>query len=1790
MRKLLRHLAPLALLALAGVTASWSEVRAPAVSAQPAATGAIAGKVTRSKDGGPIAGAAVTARPSQGGALRSTKTASDGSYKIGGLRDGFWDVTATATGMIQAGAWRLDVKAGGLTTGDLALVAGGTVTGTVVGEDGKPIAGALLPWNKSRTDAQGRYSLYPVPPSSDWTVTAQAPGHVSTDSAPIEVKAEQTTEVPPLVLETAGQITGRIVDARSQKPIAGASIYAYGDGIEKGSWGSDKTDAAGRFRIDGLRAGAHSLNVDCEGYEGQNGGGATVSKGQEVAIAPLTLALRDPMLHVYANQKVFLATQKPRLYFNAFRTPSFQVEIFAIDPLPALQAAGSLEKLAETSVAGKQPVRTLPSQSVAYKRALQEVNGKTLVLDPLPAGTYLVRGTAAKGLSSATWIQITDLAVVAKETGREILVFASDLATSKLRAGVKIVGYPGGKDLGTTDASGIARIDKTAAALGTTFTLVAEDPAHAASRAMLYATGRYEPEAAPAWRVYFETDRPIYRPGQTVYYKGTVRADDLGTYRLRLPAHAHIAVSDSADAHLLDTDLAIGPSGAFDGEIALPAKAALGSYSATITLGAVAGKDDPLEVEGGDFRVEEYRKPEFKVAVEVDPPSVIGDAPLTATIDASYYFGGPVGGAQISYDVYATPYWSGPLFADDTPCPGCWNGWDDSEISDRGYGGLVLHGTAVTDGNGRVVLPIPTRRPTGDSDLRYRVTARVADPTGRQAEDSAQALVTRAAFALDVSSDSYVVKPEEETVLTVRAAGFDGKPVATPFSLRLYEERWEKGKSTTLDVSETSGATGADGKAVLRITPHRAGYLKFYAMARDAAGNGTDATQYVWSAGEHWLLKEYPFQDLKIVTDKRTYRPGDTARVLVNSATPDADVLFTIEGDAVREARVLHLQGASQLIELPITSDHLPTLHLGATLVAKATFAEAEQAVPVSPEEKILTVKVTPERPTYHPGDKAVFTVETRDAAGHGVPAEVSVAVVDEAIFALSRELVPDVRQAFYGPRPNRVTTAYSFPMVYEGGVDKFGPTERRHTFKDTALWSPRVATGADGTARVEVDLPDNLTTWRATARAVTPDTRVGEGRGKTIARKELMVRFATPRFLITGDTARLIAALHNETATAMPVAVRATGTGVELLAAASASVDVPAHGVATWDVPVRVLDADTAKLSLDAAGGGYKDGVELDLPVYPYGGLASSAAAGSTDGTAKATLTLPAGADPRGSRLTVRLAPSLAAGLYDALDALDTYPYGCIEQTLDGFVPAAVVRQAFDGLGLAALANAAGGTVKSGDPLAARPAGGQLLESYTWLQKHLPENVQKGLDRLRALQHEDGGWGWWDHDPSHPFLTAYAVYGLALARETGQHVDEVVLTKGREALVRMLGTATDADQRAWILYALVRSGDLGEAEHKALTTLDDDTAGGLSAYGRALVTSALVPGEPERAQASAHKLLGLALHDATGAWHWPIAAGARYTWVGSEVEATSYSALSLLEALPAGSERDAAVEGAIRYLVQSRRGAWWVNTKDTAAAILATTAWLREHPSELAPDYRVRTSLNGTLLAEQVVGKQAVHDFMSRLVADRKQIVAGQNVVEVNKDKDKTKLAKGEAKPRVYYAALLEGVVPSAAAQPENAGFTVERTYLHVGLRAKTDGTWERFTEPYDPAAAALHPGDRLEVHVKVKADRDWSFVMVEDPLPSGFEVEDAFGRENSEYADDGWGWWFARREVRDEKVAFFATSWPLGDDGSRTQEFVYTIRAEVPGEKHVLPANASLMYFPEVRGASAGTVLRVE
>jgi uncharacterized protein YfaS (alpha-2-macroglobulin family) len=251
---------------------------------------------------------------------------------------------------------------------------------------------------------------------------------------------------------------------------------------------------------------------------------------------------------------------------------------------------------------------------------------------------------------------------------------------------------------------------------------------------------------------------------------------------------------------------------------------------------------------------------------------------------------------------------------------------------------------------------------------------------------------------------------------------------------------------------------------------------------------------------------------LSLLTDKRRYGPGDTARVLVNAARTGQTVLLTVEGERVYRTFTLRITKRSTVVDVPVRAEYGPNVTLAACYVRDKKYATSETPLRVSVPERELTVTVQADRETYQPGDTITYAVQTRDSAGRPAPCELSFGVVDESIYALREDDPRLLRNAFYPRRYNSVRTNYSFAVEFLGDANKAEPTiEARRKFVDTAHWNPVLQTDANGRATVRFTLPDNLTTWRATLLAQTRDTALGRQINKVIVSKPFFVRLETP-------------------------------------------------------------------------------------------------------------------------------------------------------------------------------------------------------------------------------------------------------------------------------------------------------------------------------------------------------------------------------------------------------------------------------------------------------------------------------------------------------------------------------------------------------------------------------------------------------------------------------------------------------------------------------------------------------
>ena len=264
--------------------------------------------------------------------------------------------------------------------------------------------------------------------------------------------------------------------------------------------------------------------------------------------------------------------------------------------------------------------------------------------------------------------------------------------------------------------------------------------------------------------------------------------------------------------------------------------------------------------------------------------------------------------------------------------------------------------------------------------------------------------------------------------------------------------------------------------------------------------------------------------------DKKLYNEGDVASVLVNTDRVGADALITVEGKGVHSVSTQRLAKRSTMLKIPLRPQYVPGVYVSVSYVRDKEFVTRAKRLAMSTRRRELKVEVKADKATLSPGDPISYEVRTVGPDGKPTPAEVSLGVVNEAIYAVRPEPKPDILGAFYPRIQNSVQTDFSFPQVYLSPEDKGGrPAEVRKLFRDTAFWAPSVCTDADGRATVHFKLPDDLGSWRATVKAQTLATAVGSATCNVTARKPLMVRLTLPRFLTQRDRCRIGAVVHNE-------------------------------------------------------------------------------------------------------------------------------------------------------------------------------------------------------------------------------------------------------------------------------------------------------------------------------------------------------------------------------------------------------------------------------------------------------------------------------------------------------------------------------------------------------------------------------------------------------------------------------------------------------------------------------------
>ena len=1285
-------------------------------------------------------------------------------------------------------------------------------------------------------------------------------------------------------------------------------------------------------------------------------------------------------------------------------------------------------------------------------------------------------------------------------------------------------------------------------------------------------------QAEESWYLY--TDRPIYRPDQTVYFRGITRQRNDLMYAVPTGEQVQVFIDDYDGNQIYDEILTLDRYGVFHGEMRLPAEAGVGSY----TLRAKMLKDEEENYNTAFFSVAEYRAPEFSVTLHNQSPEMLQGQPILTDVDASYYSGGVVSDASLDYSLTSNTYFF------DYQGEGSYRfRYEDPEVDDYYsfyYGSYEYlgDGVATTNADGQATIEWSTNTDQTESRV-VTVEATLLDETGFTVSGRTQTVVHAAELYVGVKTNSYIVNQEDTLAVDVIAVDWNSSAVVgqtvdvvvSRMNWATVQEQDANGVVTFRNVLERvesmaqTVSTDQNGQASLEFIPTETGQYQIVVQTTDAQGNLSRASEWVWVSGDgyvNWGNDNHA--RIELVADKNQYQLGEVAKVLIPSPyqTP-VQALVTVERGNIYHSEIITLSSSTTVYEVPILPDYSPNIFVTATLVKGvdetnpiADFRFGVIELPIANDNRLIYLDITADTDQSAPGETITYTVQTTDEQGQPIQAQVGVSVADLAVLSLSPFIETPIQDIFFGQQPLQIWTSNALTRNVErqteyitktikgggGGDGSFGIFEVRNEFVDTPYWNPTLETDASGKAQFTVTLPDNLTTWRLDARALTAEAnmRVGQNSLDVVATKPLYIRPVTPRFFVVGDEVMLSAVVNNNSGQDQTVTPQLEASGVTVLTQPEPLFIADGQrGEFIWQVQVQ--DVEAVDLTFIATSEQFSDaskplvGRESDqqLTVYRFAVPETVGTAGILTEAQSVTesIQLPQSVTFDRATLDVSYSSTLVATLLDSLEALTLYS--------DTFTEATVSRL----LGNVAMLS----TLK------------QLGETDSTQFAELDTEITLALQIIQQSQNIDGGWGWIKGGQSTPLVTAYAVLGLAEAQRNGYTLTAEILNNGRNYLwvnspllyvPRFGGGDWQFNQEAWVLYALAQSGS-GEVARMA--NLYEQRAR-LNDEAKAFLAMALFATNPAdtRLATLMSDLVNTSSTSATGI-HWSSSEPINWT-TDTRATAIVLKAFILLDA------SNALIPNGVRYLVSARTSDHWESSQETTWAVLALRDWL-VHSNDLSADYTANITLNDEVIADQ------------QSASDMRDTQATSVTLDQTQPEYDLTFERSTGQGNLYYTAHLNAWLAVDQVQPISNGLTVLRRYTLA-----------------DQTVQSAKVGEEVTVRLSVVVPQDSHFVTIHDPLPAGLEAIDttlATSQQTGTTPDlqmidparDGWGWWyFSDIDIQDEQVVLSSEYLPAG-----TYEYVYHARATVPGIYRVIPPTAQEQYFPEVYGRGAGSLFTV-
>ncbi len=1293
-------------------------------------------------------------------------------------------------------------------------------------------------------------------------------------------------------------------------------------------------------------------------------------------------------------------------------------------------------------------------------------------------------------------------------------------------------------------------------------------------------------------RIFMFCDRGLYKPGETVTFRGIDKNLSTGTlssyegpYRVCLKSDRW---NDKTEYGVINGHTA--ESGGFYGSFELPENLTPGYYRLCYM------RQNGVQPSWGYhqtiyFSVRYFEGAKSTTDIEIPDLNYYGGKRISAKISSVYLAGGVLADAECKVNWFKNPF----RFDPETPET---KGYVFCPEENKGYRKLVCEEKTKLDSSGTLRVDCSTEKITDGFPAKYRLEANVTDDCNQQLCSYKDIVVHPASYYVGlampyVNGFCETGKKIDFSYLLVNPEGKKVPPSFVNGKLN-YEVKhitWELSSVNGIDddvysnyhkvlSSVDKGSIKPSEDGMISFTPKKSGEYVLSVFGVDNDGNNviTDYEFYVTGQDSYWFSRGSS-ENIDISFDKKIYNPGDTAKILLKSSLPKGDYMITVEREGIYTQELRHFDSPCNVIEIPVARNYVPVVYVCVASYSERTkvpdyeYGEKDMDKPkgyfgqarliVNPYANAFSIEVNTDKAVYRPGETAKVMLK---ATKNGKPlsgAELTVMGVDRSVLDLINYHVENPLEFFYDPYSysHCVTGGDSRnmlmdPVVYAiknlvgGDASETKDDDIRKDFRPTAFFEPAVTTDQEGRAELSFVVPSQLTTFRVTAIGVRGNL-FGIQEDEFGVRNPINVQSVQPRRLRVRDTAECGVLITNlsESDASVDVSVEIRPSEKDSEEDIEAGL-VTVHGDALIDGESRksvVVGAGSSAAlyySIAAKKSGMVDLIyTVDSPVLSERLLSqiqiedsysmeAISCSGSLDDSNKLVAT--------DDKIVI---PSWAEN-----------GNGSVELTLDstrlGLLSSAV-NYVFD--------YPYGCTEQRASKILPLLLFKDHIKVFGMDSKvrSIKSVVKNHFAYLKKIQHIDGGFGYWecsrDSDPYVSLRTAHLYY---VALNSGYSESELKIN--RFSLLNYI-IGIDSDE--------LNSDFITAYKYYVLSLFFRDD------YSREIQKAYAFASGKSYVDTSAIALLGI-----TALKENNIDLGAKIFEKLKECVQTTNNPENLAYALKfaIGMDPDSAfVDELLMRVLLAKKAGYWENTRATAAVFDSVEDYIKARNLD-ALDLTAKIGIEGIELLKESFKGPGAQPVSKNFAFDGEELAALPRNKVLSLDVSK------EGTGRLYYSAFMKFALPAELMNSRDSG-------IYVGYSIIDSETGKEIKPAEGSKVVELERGRTYRAKITLSTKKERQFLALRAPVPSGAEILDAHFETTSSAAEikkhaDGkgryaWTKRMSNEVLYDNEAQFF---WDFYSPGKYELEFQF--RAARRGVYPVPPVMAECMYQPEVFGRSDG------